>query len=123
MVNVGSNYELLSPHYRNSDRIIWDDAEVVRRLWDRIIQNKAVWDQFRLLDGTKHASVLGHAAAGERWYITDQGLNERMRFLKYTAGQFFRRMLFYFYLTLEQFTGLDWNFLDGMHWQKDAKLN
>ncbi|KAK1479834.1 oxidoreductase domain-containing protein [Colletotrichum cuscutae] len=35
MVNMGPGWEILEPEYRNSDRIIWDQQEVVDRLWGR----------------------------------------------------------------------------------------
>jgi hypothetical protein len=95
MVNVGSNYEVLAPDYRNSDRIIWDNAEVTRRLFQRVLQAPGMKEYLLRLDGKKYEPVVGIAAVneGKRWVSTPQGLNERMRFLKYGARQFFRRKL------------------------------
>ncbi len=52
---------------RNSDRCIWDDHKEVRKIWKRIRPFiPETWKGFRV-----------------------QGLNERMRFLRYEPGQFF----------------------------------
>lgn len=93
MVNAGRNHEVLALDYRNSDRIIWDEKEVVKRLWDRVLQAKEVKDYITVLDGKKYTPVIGPKAEipNERYKSTEQGINERMRFLKYGAGQFFRR--------------------------------
>ena len=95
MVNAGPGKEFFAPDYRNSDRIVWDQNMLVERLWKRIIQGKGVKEYLSVLDGEKYYPVVGDGATrrGERWVITKQGLNERMRFLKYGAGQFFRRKL------------------------------
>lgn len=95
MVNAGQGKEFFAPDYRNSDRIVWDNHVLVERLWKRIIQAKEVKDYLSVLDGEKYYPVVGDGATrrGERWVVTKQGMNERMRFLKYGAGQFFRRKL------------------------------
>jgi len=92
MVNAGRNYEVLALHYRNSDRIIWDEKEVTTRLWTRVMQGEGIKEYFSVLDGEKYLPAIGNSATrpGERWVITKQGLNERMRFLKYGPGQFFK---------------------------------
>ncbi|KAG0645103.1 hypothetical protein D0Z07_9172 [Hyphodiscus hymeniophilus] len=93
MVNAGVGCEFYAPQYRNSDRIIWDNNVLVERLWNRIRQGKGIKEYLSALDGPDYAPVLGYGATkrGERWVPTKQGINERMRFLKYGAGQFFRR--------------------------------
>jgi hypothetical protein len=94
MVNAGWNYETLALDYRNSDRIIWDNHVIARRLWDRVMQAEGMKDYFSILEGEGYWSVCGDSMyEGERWKITNQGLNERLRFLKYGPGQFFRGML------------------------------
>lgn len=94
LVSVDANREILMPLYRNSDRIIWDQEELVRRLWARIMQGEGMKEQFEVMEGERYVSVMGSAAVEkhDRWIITPNGLNERMRFLKYGAGQFFRRI-------------------------------
>jgi len=97
MVNVGRNHEVLAPEYRNSDRIIWDQNELAKRLWERVLQGEGLKEYLSVLDGKEYARVCGDSAErkGERWVATPQGLNERLRFLKYGAGQFFRRKFTY----------------------------
>ena len=89
MVNVGDNYEMLVEDYRNSDRIIWDEKDVARRLWTRVLQGKGIKEYLLRLEGKTHAAALSRTAQ-EAWISTEQGMNERMRFLKYGAGQYFR---------------------------------
>jgi len=95
LVNAGRNHEILVLHYRDSDRIIWDDHVIAQRLWDRVMQAEGMKEYFSILEGEAYRSVCGDSIyEGERWKITKQGLNERLRFLKYGPGQFFRGMLY-----------------------------
>jgi hypothetical protein len=90
MVNVGRNYEVLELNYRNSDRIIWDDRVIAKRLWDRVMQGEGMKDYFSILEGEEYTPVVGGTLSrGDKWVVTKQGLNERLRFLKYGAGHFF----------------------------------
>ncbi|KAH6718431.1 hypothetical protein DL95DRAFT_437156 [Leptodontidium sp. 2 PMI_412] len=92
LVNAGGNYEILAVHYRNSDRIIWDQAEVAKRIWKRIMQAEGIASYFGELAGEEYVPVVGGSAMykGEKRVVTDQGLNERMRFLRYGPGQYFK---------------------------------
>jgi hypothetical protein len=93
-VNVGGGYEVIIPDYRNSDRIIWDNQEIMTRLWKRILQaDDGIKEYLSKMQGQKYEEVLGYGRGGgdeAAWYPTDFGLNQRMRFLKYGAGQFFK---------------------------------
>jgi hypothetical protein len=93
MVSAGANYEFLDLEYRNSDRIIWDNKVLMERLWTRILQGKGMKEYFSVLDGKEYKDVIGwrEEKRGDRYVISEQGLNERMRFLKYGEGQYFRR--------------------------------
>lgn len=95
LVNAGPGQEFHAPNYRNSERIIWDEHEVTRRLWQRVLQGEGMKEEMLTLHGEKYATVIGRTAFnhGQRWVATEQGINERMRFLKYSSGQFFRRTL------------------------------
>ena len=98
MVNAGVGLEFSAPEYRNSDRIVWDNNVLVERLWKRIFQGEGMKEYLSVLDGEEYYPVVGDGARrGERWTVTNQGMNERMRFLKYGAGQFFRSMLLCFH--------------------------
>lgn len=98
MVNAGRNREVLAIDYRNSDRIIWDDKEVTTRLWNRVLQGKGMKEYFGVLDGKEYLAAIGPSATrkGERWVVTEQGLNERMRFLKYGPAQYFKGSFLHF---------------------------
>ncbi|GKT44976.1 uncharacterized protein ColSpa_05157 [Colletotrichum spaethianum] len=84
MVNIGAGWEILESDYRNSDRIIWDQQEVVDRLWARCRLAPGLEEQLREVEGTSKPGK------GEetRWMFNR--FNKRMRFLKYQKGQFFR---------------------------------
>lgn len=92
MVNAGPGHEFLALHYRNSDRIIWDNEVLTERLWARVLQGKGLRECLSVLDGEEYSSVLGEwtVGRGERWVTAKNGINERMGFLKYGAGQVFR---------------------------------
>lgn len=82
LVSLGPGWEVAAPSYRDSDRIIWDQQAVVDRIWARCAQ----------ADGL--ASLLAEVppARGDgRGKWTFKGLNDRMRFLKYSPGQYFKR--------------------------------
>ncbi|KAK3307967.1 uncharacterized protein B0T15DRAFT_92194 [Chaetomium strumarium] len=90
LVNVGGGFEVLEQGYRNGERIVWDRQEVVDRLWQRCLSGagQGLAERFAELgDGEKGitGSVRGE---GDKWVFVR--VNERMRFLKYGKGGFFR---------------------------------
>ncbi len=90
MVNVGGGFEMLAADYRNSDRIVWDQQEVANRLWARCLLADGLRERLSVIEDD--IVVLGperKEGNKRRWEF--RRLNERMRFLKYTPGQFFRR--------------------------------
>ena len=86
LVNVGMGQQVLMKVVRDCRRIIWDDEEVVARLWDRV---KAYVPEIETLKNMPYVTGMGPTRRKEVWKAV--GLNERMRFLKYGAGQYFRR--------------------------------
>lgn len=90
MVNAGRNKEMLVTDYRDSDRIIWDEQEITKRLWHRVLQGEGMKEYFSALYGEEYIPAIGTFRDGEKWVPTDYGLNERMRFLRYGPGQFFK---------------------------------
>ncbi|KAK1580381.1 oxidoreductase domain-containing protein [Colletotrichum navitas] len=84
MVNIGQGWEILEPEYRNSDRIIWDQQEIVDRLWRRCRLAPGLEAQLAEVDGSRNP-----AKGQETRWVFDK-FNKRMRFLKYQKGQFFR---------------------------------
>jgi len=93
LVNMGGGYEVRDSKYRHSDRIIWDQQEVVDRLWNRCLNAPGLREQLTVIEddenvlGTVCGDIDGEKV-GERWEFRQ--VNRRMRFLKYTKGQFFR---------------------------------
>jgi hypothetical protein len=93
LVNIGAGFEVLSPEYRNSDRIIWDQQTVVDRLWERCVAAPGLKEKLDVVE--QDVVVLGPSRSGrvQRWEF--RRLNDRMRFLRYGKGQFFKRELHY----------------------------
>ena len=86
MINIGGDEQALMTDSRDCQRIIWNDADVVERIWSRVMN--FVPEIVYLKD---MAIVTGNwpVERGETWELTR--LNDRMRFLKYGKGQYFRR--------------------------------
>lgn len=96
MINAGGGYEVLDTTYRHSDRIIWDEQEVVDRLWARCLHGEVgrqLRQRLEVLEGHDALRAI-HGARKKgfenaRWEMRQ--LNRRMRFLRYGPGQFFKR--------------------------------
>ncbi|KAI3326312.1 hypothetical protein HD806DRAFT_489963 [Xylariaceae sp. AK1471] len=84
LVNIGGGYEVEIPDYRKSDRIIWDNQEIVDRLWTRLAAVPEIQKELSTLPG-----VAVHAS-GRTVKYDFYRVNKRLRFLKYTPGQFFK---------------------------------
>ncbi|MCJ1432593.1 hypothetical protein MMC27_001950 [Xylographa pallens] len=78
MINVGGGRQMLALDTRNCGRIIWDDSEIIGKIWNRVKDHVPELQSFCNYPGLKRQ---------ETWQMTR--LNERMRFLKYGAGQYF----------------------------------
>ncbi|KAF2720032.1 hypothetical protein K431DRAFT_286186 [Polychaeton citri CBS 116435] len=87
MVNTGGGEQKLMLLARNCGRIIWDSRDIAGRVWQRIAHLPEVQEILRL---EKRATVtgIGPPKRGEVWKLTRP--NERMRFLKYGRGEYFR---------------------------------
>ncbi|KAL0476152.1 hypothetical protein QR685DRAFT_514623, partial [Neurospora intermedia] len=57
LVNVGLGYEVHTPSYRNSSRIIWDQQEVVDRLWRRCCLVPGLRERLAVLDAGTERDV------------------------------------------------------------------
>ena len=86
MVNVGNNSQQMMSDIRNCDRIIWDSAPVVSRIWARVRPHVEA-DIGLVRD---NARVTGWGPVKRKEVAVATRLNERMRFLKYGPGEFFR---------------------------------
>ncbi|KAI1817423.1 hypothetical protein GGS20DRAFT_36827 [Poronia punctata] len=84
LVNIGSGYEQEIPDYRKSDRIIWDNQEIVDRFWARLVTVPQIRKDLLELPPTLLRNR--NQKRKHEFYR----VNRRMRFLKYTSGQFFR---------------------------------
>jgi hypothetical protein len=84
MVNIGNNKQALYTDVRNCDRLIWDDHDIVDRIWQRCRPHVSEIESL-----TDNAEVMGNGPVmrGETHVMTR--LNERMRFLKYSGGEYF----------------------------------
>ncbi|KAL0261658.1 hypothetical protein SLS55_003088 [Diplodia seriata] len=99
MVNMGGGREALAVDTRNCGRIIYDDAEIAARLWARaapLVPELAVLEGEKWSVPPRGTAEDGHGSAlharqvqrGERWRCA--GLNERLRFLRYVGGEYFK---------------------------------
>ncbi|KAK4219553.1 hypothetical protein QBC37DRAFT_272332 [Rhypophila decipiens] len=90
LVNMGGGFEILIPHYRNSDRIIWDQQEVVDRIWERCLRAPGLRERLAVIENEPRltGTERNFRLADARWEF--RKVNKRMRFLKYGGGQFFK---------------------------------
>lgn len=86
MVNVGNGKQRLITDSRDCGRIIWDDRDIVAKIWARC---KDSFGEIESLFNMPKVTGWGPAKWEETWQLTRP--NERMRFLKYGKGQYFRR--------------------------------
>lgn len=89
MVNAGGNFEALATDYRNSDRIIWDNVEMVDRLWKRCCTAPGLAEMLSKPPMIQDFLSNRQISTGDHWRFSR--LNDRMRFLRYGPGQFFKR--------------------------------
>ncbi|KAK3713398.1 hypothetical protein LTR37_008590 [Vermiconidia calcicola] len=87
MINIGGGKQRLMTEERNCGRIIWDSREVVAKIWNLIEHVPEVQEIVRL-ENVPKISGNGPAKRGEVWKFSRP--NERMRFLKYVGGEYFR---------------------------------
>lgn len=86
MVNVGGGEQMIVVDTRNCGRIIYDNVELASRIQDRIMPHLPK----EIVTMTNKPGITGKGPVkrGETWRLTR--LNERLRFLKYTSGMYFR---------------------------------
>lgn len=85
MVNVGNGKQTMATDYRNCDRIIFDSPELADRILARLKPFFESWDMVTLQN---KLGVTGLAGRKNNYNLTR--LNERLRFLKYVGGEYFR---------------------------------
>ena len=87
LVNMGVGIEMAMTDYRNSDRIVWDRQEVVDLIWQRMKYAEGLEKSLRYIPPTHRDMDLKKAKTGGWLYSR---LNDRMRFLRYGPGQYFK---------------------------------
>ena len=84
LVRLAPGVEIPSrPGYRESGRILWYSQDVVDRIWERCAQAEGLAEQLAVVP-QQHGKV----RLGE-WHF--RRVNDRMSFLRYAVGQYFKR--------------------------------
>ena len=86
LINAGNGNQIFAPESRDCGRIIWDDRELVAKIWARFQDHVP---EVAELKGNARITGYGPVRRKETWRVSR--LNERMRFLKYVEGNYFRR--------------------------------
>ena len=86
LINIGLGMQELRLDTRNCGRIIWDDFKLAEKVWNRVGSSVR---EIEYLKDVPDITGNGPTKRKETWQMTR--LNERMRFLKYGAGQYFHR--------------------------------
>ncbi|CAH0022609.1 unnamed protein product [Clonostachys rhizophaga] len=86
MIAVAPGLEGPAPGYRESDRIVWDRQELTDRIWERCCRAEGLAEQLAVVRSDDGYGPLGRPAG--QWELSR--INKRMRFLRYSPGQFFK---------------------------------
>ncbi|KAK3178680.1 hypothetical protein OEA41_000817 [Lepraria neglecta] len=85
MINVGSGSQEIDTETRSCGRIIWDNRELLSKIWARC-QNLVP----EILELKDKPGITGSGWLKKSWTYRLTRLNERMRFLRYFDGNYFR---------------------------------
>jgi len=85
MIQVGNGRQRQEDDQRKCGRLIWDSSDVSQRIWDRV---NVYVPEIARLDGHSNLTAGSAVMKGQVWETTR--LNERMRFLRYEGGEYFR---------------------------------
>ncbi len=86
MINAGGGRQEFNPDARDCGRIIVDDGDIAESIWNRV---KDEVPEIEYLINMPKVTGNGPAKRKEIWRMSRP--NERMRFLKYGKGQYFKR--------------------------------
>ncbi len=86
LVNTGNGLQAEMLNTRKCGRIMWDDKDIVEKLWKRV---EGLVPELKTLEPNNRALRRPKPGKEQRWRATR--LNERMRFLKYGPGDYFKR--------------------------------
>ena len=89
MINVGSGSQEIDTETRSCGRIIWDNGELLSKIWARC-QNLVP----EILELKDKPGITGSGWLKKGWTYRLTRLDERMRFLRYFDGNYFRRQSF-----------------------------
>lgn len=98
LVNVGNGRQKLMTDVRDCGRIIWDDRVVVAKIWSRV--KDCVLPDIEYVKNKPKVTGFGPVRRGEVLQLTRP--NERMRFLRYEPGQYFRRLYLFSFFSLNE---------------------
>ena len=87
MVNIGNNEQAMIADVRSCDRIIWDSRDLVGRIWENRVKPHVEAD-IGVIENNALVTGLGPFKRKETAVVTR--LNERMRFLRYGPGEYFK---------------------------------
>ncbi|KAE8141736.1 hypothetical protein BDV38DRAFT_268476 [Aspergillus pseudotamarii] len=87
LLNVGNGKEIKAPGFRNCGRIIYDSPDIADRLLSRLLPFLRECGIVQI-SNQPLVTGAGPATRGETFKLTR--LNEKLRFLKYTGGEYFR---------------------------------
>jgi hypothetical protein len=85
-INIGGGRQVLATEARNCDRIILDDEVIAERLLDRILPHLPP----EVVTLENKPRITGNWPLKRKEVLRITRLNERLRFLKYTHGMYFR---------------------------------
>lgn len=87
LLNVGNGKQIKAPGFRNCGRILYDSPDIADRLLNRLLPFLRECGIVQI-SNQPLVTGAGPATRGETFKLTR--LNEKLRFLKYTGGEYFR---------------------------------
>jgi hypothetical protein len=90
MINIGDGEQMLVEDTRKCGRIIWDEQDIVDRIWERC---RPLVPELERLGSDTWPDLVAKKSRGREGKYKMTRVNERMRILKYTGGEYFKREL------------------------------
>jgi hypothetical protein len=88
LINVGGGRQMMMEDTRKCGRIIWDEQAMVDRIWERC---RPLVPELEKIDSTNWPMVVDKKSRTTEGKWKMSRVNERMRILKYTGGEYFKR--------------------------------
>lgn len=86
MINVGYGMQEVDTESRSCGRIIWDNKDLASKIWERCRDHVP-----EILELRDRPAITGTGTLNKRYTYKFTRLSERMRFLRYFDGNYFRR--------------------------------